>query len=367
VSPEPAPVSSSPGPLTWVGLAAAAVVAYLFRGLLLPVLLAAVLAYFLNPLVTWLQFHGIRRSAAVTGLFTGIGLGLILTGAVLVPRFRAEGAALVADLPEFAGRLEGTVGRAAGEVAATYPMVRRFLPPGMDQEGWLEATLLERSGPSSSLVSHAGLIVFVLVLVPPFTFFLLRDAGRLIGWLMDRLHPVHVETTVAVWCEIDRIIGRYIRGLALDGLVIGNLAGLGLWALGVPYPLLLGAFTALVNPIPYLGTILSVTVAALVSLGAGQPVGQLTWILALYLVIRLLDDAVVAVITIGGSVHLHPMLVIASIIAGEQSFGLIGMVVAVPLVTVLKETARLLLEHRRTLLRGRARPATATDLAHLVC
>ena len=233
-------------------------------------LLAAVLAYFLNPLVFWLQFQGIRRSVAVTGLFAAIGLALLLAGLVLVPRFRAEGTALVANLPAFAARLEQTIGRVAGELAAAYPMVRRFLPAGLDREGWLEASLLEGTGHASSLVGHAGLIVFVLVLIPPFTFFLLRDAGRLIGWLMDRLHPVHVETTVAVWCEIDRIIGRYIRGLALDGLVIGNLAALGLWALGVPYPLLLGAFTALVNPIPYLGTILSVTLAGLVALGDGQ-------------------------------------------------------------------------------------------------
>jgi predicted PurR-regulated permease PerM len=350
-----------------VGLAAGALVTYLFRGLILPFLLAAILAYFLNPLVAWLQAHGIRRSAAVTGLFAGVALTLLLAGLVLVPRFRAEGAALVANLPAFAARLEATVGRAAVELAEAYPLVHRFLPAGLDREGWLEASLLEGTGRASPLVGHAGLIVFVLVLIPPFTFFLLRDGGRLIVWLMDRLHPVHVETTVAVWCEIDRIIGRYIRGLALDGLVIGTLAGLGLWALGVPYPLLLGAFTALVNPIPYLGTILSVLVAGLVALGAGQGVGRLTWILVLYAVLRLLDDAVVAVVTIGGSVHLHPMLVIASIIAGEQSFGLIGMVVAVPLVTVLKETARLLLEHRRTLRHERARAPAAAGPVHLVC
>jgi predicted PurR-regulated permease PerM len=363
-----APPVVPPGVLAWaVGLVAALVLAYLFRGLVAPLVLAAVAAYFLNPLVAWLQAHGIRRSVAVTGLFAVIAAALLLAGLVLVPRARAEGTALVANLPELTARLEATLGRALEDVVRAYPVARRVVPRDLEREGWLEAVLVGQAGHASALLGHAGFLVLVLVLVPLFTFFLLRDAGRLLGWAMDRLHPVHVETTVAVWCEIDRIIGRYLRGLALDGLVIGALAGLGLWLLGVPYPLLLAGFTALVNPIPYLGTVLSVSAAGLVALGAGQGLGQLGWIVALYALVRLIDDAVVAVVTIGGSVHLHPMLVITSIVAGEQAFGLLGMVVAVPLVTVVKETARLLLEHRRTLTRARAPAPVAPDPVHFVC
>jgi predicted PurR-regulated permease PerM len=106
-----------------------------------------------------------------------------------------------------------------------------------------------------------------------------------------------------------------------------------------------------VNPLPYLGTILSVGVAAIVSIANAQPIGQIGWIVAVYVIIRILDDLVVATVTIGGSVHLHPMLVLVSILVGEHTFGLLGMVAAVPLVTILKESARLLLEHRRNLAR----------------
>jgi hypothetical protein len=105
-----------------------------------------------------------------------------------------------------------------------------------------------------------------------------------------------------------------------------------------PYPWLIGAFTALVNPLPYLGTVLSVGVAAIVSIANGQPFRQIGWIVAVYVIIRILDDLVVAAVTIGGSVHMHPMLVMVSILVGEQTLGLLGMVAAVPLVTVVKET-----------------------------
>jgi predicted PurR-regulated permease PerM len=67
----------------------------------------------------------------------------------------------------------------------------------------------------------------------------------------------------------------------------------------------------------------------------------------LYLAIKLLDDVVIQPATIGHSVHLHPLLLIASVIVGGHAFGLIGMIVAVPAVTVLQETTKLMLERRR--------------------
>jgi len=362
--PEPgsrsAPASgSAAGLLPWIlGAAAAASVGYLFRSLLLPALLGALLAYLLNPLVTWAQGFGIRRSIAVAGLFAGVGVIVVGSGILLVPRYRAEVMGLASSLPSLTATLESGVDRATVEIGAAYPGLKRFLPT-RKEEGWIEKFIEERVGGAADLAGHAGAIALDVILVPLFGFFLLRDGGRIIGFLIDRLHPAHIETSVAVWCEIDRIIGRYLRGLALEALVIGIMATIGLWTIGAPLPLLLGAFTALVNPLPYLGAILAVTTASVVSLAYGQSLVTVGWILALYLLIRVLDDVVVTAVTIGRSVHLHPMLVLASILAGENALGLLGMVIAVPLVTVGKESARLLLEHRRNLARSHF-PAAGT-------
>jgi len=120
--------------------------------------------------------------------------------------------------------------------------------------------------------------------------------------------------------------------------------------------------------VPYVGAVLSVVAAGIVSLAHAQGLGTVGWILLLFAVIRLLDDTVIAVLTIGRSVHLHPALIVASVIAGEQAIGLLGMVIAVPTVTVIKEIARLLIEHRRTLIRVHI-PATVrpSGVPHYVC
>jgi predicted PurR-regulated permease PerM len=342
-------------------------VGYLFRDVLLPALLGALLAYLLNPLVAWVQGFGIRRSVAAVGLFGGVGLIVVGSGVFLAPRYRAEAVGLASSLPSLTATLESGLGRATVEVGEAYPGLKRFLPR-QKEEGWLERFIEKRLGGAADLAGRAGGIVFPMILVPFFAFFLLRDSGRIIGFLIDRLHPAHIETSVTVCCEIDGIIGRYLRSLALDALVIGIMATIGLWAIGVPLPLLLGAFTALVNPLPYLGTIFAVTAAGAVSLAYGQGLGTIGWILALYVLIRLLDDVVVSVVTIGGSVRLHPMLMLASILAGENALGLLGMVIAVPVVTVVKESARLILEHRRSLARPPLPPAeTSVGIQHYVC
>jgi len=204
----------------------------------------------------------------------------------------------------------------------------------------------------AELFQHAGHLFLIAILVPFFAFFFLRDMHRIIALALNRLPPQHVETSVAVWRELNGAIGRYIRGVALDGLAVAILAALGLWAVGIPYPLLLGAFAGLANVVPFVGPLLSASAAALVVvLTPGQGLGGILRVVLLFLVIKVVDDTVIQPFAIGRSVHLHPALLLGSVVVGNHALGILGMIVAVPLATVLQETTRLLLEHRRVLAR----------------
>ena len=154
-------------------------------------------------------------------------------------------------LPALARQIDVGLDAAVRELAESAPAVRRLLPEGGN---WVQRFVLNRGpGEPADLFEHVGHLFLLAILVPFFAFFLLRDMHRLIAAAMDRLPPQHVETSVAVWRELNGVIGRYIRGLVLDGLVVGALAALGLWAAGVPYPLLLGAFAGLANVVPVRG------------------------------------------------------------------------------------------------------------------
>ncbi len=342
------PFIPPPSSIIWaVGIAIMVLILYVSRGLVLLLILSAGLAYLINPLVKMAESVAIKRGVAVTALFLGIGASLIVTAYFLVPRLRAEVTALSSGSPSFTERLDEAIDAVQEEIMAEYPTARRLFPAREARYDRLNAFISQQTSNLPGLVSHLATIALGAVLIPFFSYFLLRDNQKIIQFLMHRLPAPQIETSVAVWCEIDRIIGRYLRGLAMDGLVIGTAAALGLWALGVNYPLLLGAFSGLANAVPYLGPILGGGMAMLIALIQFKSLAPLGNVLILYLFIKLLDDVVIQAATIGRSVHLHPILLLASVTTGGHAFGLIGMILAVPAVTVLQEVGKLLLERRR--------------------
>jgi predicted PurR-regulated permease PerM len=135
--------------------------------------------------------------------------------------------------------------------------------------------------------------------------------------------------------------------LAIEGIVVGVLAGLGLAILGVNYPLLLGVVTGLANVVPYLGPIIGGTAAILVALVQFKSLAVVTQVAILYLFVKFLDLVAIQPLAVGKRNDLHPVLLIASIIVGGHALGIIGMVIAVPTITILQRIAKLLFERRR--------------------
>ena len=338
-----------------VTIAGVAALVWLARGLALPVFLAMAFAYLLSPIVAWADARAIRRSVAVGALFAVIIAGLLAAGLLLGPRMVTEASALVDRLPALASQIDTRLDGAVRELVEAAPVFRRVLHEG---GGWANRFVLDRAPRDpSDLFEHAGHLFLLAILVPFFAFFLLRDLPRIVTAAMDRLPPQHVETSVAVWRELNGVIGRYIRGVVLDGLVVGVLAALGLWALRVPYPLLLGAFAGVANVVPFIGPLLSAAAAGfVVLLPPGQGLAGIGRVALVFMTIKVLDDTVIQPLTIARSVHLHPALLLGSVVVGNHTLGVLGMIVAVPVATVLQETARLLLEHRRVLARRSLRP-----------
>ena len=343
---------------SWVvTIAGVAALAWLARGLALPVFLALIFAYLLSPIVARADALAVRRSVAVGALFAVLIALLLGAGLLLGPRMATELSALADRLPALAIRLDTSLDGAVRELVETAPVFRRVLPEG---GGWIHRFVLDRPpGDPSEFFEHAGHLFLLVILVPFFAFFFLRDMPRVVTAAMNRLPPQHVETSVAVWRELNGVIGRYIRGVVLDGLVVAVLAALGLWALRVPYPLLLGAFAGIANVVPFVGPLLSAAAASLVVLlTPGQGLAGVVRVMVLFLAIKVLDDTVIQPLTIGRSVHLHPALLLGSVVVGNHALGVLGMIIAVPVATVLQETARLLLEHRRVLARRSLRSDT---------
>ena len=328
-------------------IAVVALLVYVSQDFVLLLLLSATLAYLINPIVKIAESAMIRRTVAVTAIYLGIGVAFLITAYFVFPHLRAEVNTLSRNLPSFSQRFDEAVDAIQSEIIAKYPAADSLSTTREVRYERLNAFIEQQVADVPLLLTHVASIVLAAVLIPFFSYFFLRDSRRIIGFVLDRLPPGHIETTVAVWCEIDRTVGRYLRGLAIEGITVGVFAALGLAILGVNYPLLLGVVTGLANVVPYLGPIIGGTAAILVALVQFQSLSVIAQVAILYLSLKLLDLLAIQPLAVGKGNDLHPVLLIASIIVGGHALGIIGMVIAVPTITILQRIAKLLLERRR--------------------
>ncbi len=330
-----------------VALSLAAAVVYLARGLILLLLASATVAYLLNPIVKIAESVLIKRQVAVTVIYLILGLGILGGGYFLYPRLSAEIETLTSGLPFLGEQLDQAIDAVQNQIVERHPAAKRFFTTREIRYKRLNAWIEEQTKDLPALVGHLASTILATVLIPFFSYFFLRDSRNLIQHLLDRVPAAYIETSVAIWREIDVIVGVYLRGLALEGLTLGILAASGLWLLGVNYPLLLGALCGIASVVPYLGPILGGGGALLVGLIQFKNAGALGSILVLFVCLKLLDVLIIQPLAIGRGKELHPVLLIGSILVGGQALGIVGMIIAVPMVTIVQRIARLLFDRQR--------------------
>lgn len=179
--------------------------------------------------------------------------------------------------------------------------------------------------------------------------YLLADVGTIRRAFLN-LPPARYRTDAgALWDAFSDSISRYLIGVIFIATVQGGLATVALWALGVPYFLLLGAWVAITSVIPYLGAYLGAIPAVLVALTISPITAVLT--LLIYVILRELESEILTPRVQGRVVHMHPIIIFLAVIWAGQAYGLLGVVAAVPALVVI----RVLLDFFRA--RLRVRPA----------
>jgi predicted PurR-regulated permease PerM len=337
-----------PASIIWIfGIVLVASLIYVSRDFVLILLLSATLAYLLNPIVKIAEGALIKRHIAVTVVYFTIAAAFLGAGYFFYPRLAAEIETLTSNLPSFGERLNEAIDAVQSEIVSQHPAAATVFATREVRYQTLNSFLEQQTKDLPLIVGQLASIILASVLIPFFAYFFLRDSRHTVQFFFERVPTHYIETSVAIWREIDRIVGRYLRGVALEGLALGTLAAIGLWLLGVNYPLLLGAFSGIASLVPYLGPILGGGSAVMVALVQFKSLAPIAKVVALYLGLKLLDIFAIQPLAVGQEKELHPMLLIGSIIVGGHALGIVGMIVAVPAITIIQRVARLLYERRR--------------------
>lgn len=132
------------------------------------------------------------------------------------------------------------------------------------------------------------------------------------------------------------IFFKYISSQLLDAILVGVLTSIAMSIMGVKYAVLLGFMIGLFNLIPYFGAIIAVIIAALITMLTGG-VGQAVWMVIIVTILQQIDANIINPKIIGGTLKISPLLVIFAVTVGGAYFNVIGMFLAVPVATVLRE------------------------------
>jgi predicted PurR-regulated permease PerM len=358
------PLRTRPGIQAAIGIAVALTLLWglkLYGGLLGPFLLALAVAYLLAPLVGALERRRVSRGLGIVVVALPPFAALILLIVVAGPQLWNQAVTLVNALPRFATtlleflsglriRIEALAFLTDTQRTWVHDLNAQELATLLQQNA--DAILAEFAQWGLAFVRQLGTVVGFLgylVVTPVVAFYLLRDWQALLGFLEDLIPPARRPPVAAFLDEYDSSLGRFFRGQLTEATLVGILTGAGLAVLGVPSALLLGVIAGFCNVIPYIGVAISIVPALIVALTMDSPVGGLVRVGVVFLVVQFIDGSVTGPKIVGGSVGLHPVVIMLALAFGGAVLGFAGLLLAIPLAVLIKMLGvRLLRRYRES-------------------
>lgn len=309
---------------------------YALGDVLTTFIVAAVLAYVLNPLVEWLQLKRIRRAPASMIIMAFALLVLLSLVLIIVPMLLNQFNNLAERLPQIVGFVQNKLLPWLNSVSGDYIQI--------DQESiiaWLQShtdelsntlkewipTLMRQSGNVISGVSN-------LVLLPLLLYYFLLDWKRWSSGISKLVPRRFIETYTRISGNMDEVLGEFLRGQLMVMMIMGLVYGLGLMLVGLDSGFAIGMIAGILVFIPYLGAftgLLLATVAALLQYGSWQ---GLLMVWAVFGVGQFLESFFITPKIVGDRIGLSPFWVIFSLMAFGQLMGFVGMLAGLPLAAV---------------------------------
>ncbi len=328
----------------WVAaLAFLGLLLWLFNGVILPFAAAFVIAYLLDPLAVHLQRLGLNRLAATLLILFGFVVVLVLGLVLIVPVLTHQFAAFIQALPTLLNKLQGLISGATSKLSSQYaqPLLNKLGFHGAGMPG-ISASVGDIAGQAAgwfagalnSLVSHGAALISLmslLVVTPVVAFYMLLDYHRMIAAVDGLIPPRYRGVVHQLAHQIDKTMSGFLRGQSLVCLFLGLWYGLGLSIVGVNFGLLIGITGGFLSFIPYVGSMVVLIAAAIISLVQGWPHwGLFAAAIGVVFVGQFLEGNVISPKLVGDNVGLHPVWLMFALLAFGSLFGFTGLIVAVP-------------------------------------
>jgi predicted PurR-regulated permease PerM len=307
------------------------------------VFLTFIVAYILNPLVTRLAKRRFLNRLSATAL-TFIGLALVLAAILffIIPDVIAEFGAFMKRLPELTDKLEATAipwveDNFQVTVPRTWSAVLDQAKASADQSGkGLFAPATELAKMLFGTTFQALFTIVGLLMFPVFVFFLTKDFPRIVE-AVDGMIPVRYRPQIRhIAVEVDKSLSAFLHGQFTVMIILGTLYSIGYSIVGIPVAIGVGLLTGLLCFIPYAGAASGFVLALVLAILSMEGPYSILGVAIVFGSVQILDSVLITPRILGGKLGLRPLWIIVALMAGGELFGFLGILLAVPMLAVMK-------------------------------
>jgi len=286
-------------------------------------LIAIVISLGLEPLISFLERKRVNRllGALIVFLLTFFLIGLVFY--LIIP-------SLIVDISGFIEHFNKIIVSTFG-IGLPQNIVKNFSLSFDKAFSFLSAVNVSITGALTSVINKAVLILATLMI----SFYLTIEKGGTEKLLRVILPDIYEKSTLDIFNAFRIKIRRWFAAQLGLSLVIGVIVSIGLWLLGVRYPLILGIIAALFELVPVIGPILSGVIAFLVASTDSLSLGL--YALLFFFIVQQIENHILVPIVMGKTVGVHPVIVIISLLAGAQIAGFVGIILSVPAAVIAQE------------------------------
>jgi len=312
----------------------------------MPVLYSVILAYLLNPLINTLEKKGISRGWSIIGIYLVIATSIFLISISLFPKIAQEFENLIKVLPSYFNKayvfLNGIYekySKSMDNLPIEFQTIDEVVKENLNE---IQLTLITYIKSIANTIINMFSRIFTFVIIPIFTFYFLKDKEYFRRKIYLTIPKAYRCDVGRIAREIDIVLGKFIRGQLIIATFIGSATAIALLILGIDFAFIIGLIAGIADVIPYFGPIIGIIPALIFAL-LDKPIKAI-WVIIAFVIIQQIESNILAPKIVGDSVGLHPIIVIIALLIGGSFFGIIGMLLAVPVAAIIKITSAFIIE-----------------------
>lgn len=301
---------------------------------LVPIFIGIIICWISMPLSNKLKKIGVKKNiAAFISLIIIFGI-IILVFAMIVPIFISELSNFIKDIPNIYNSVVEKINPILTDRLNMQNGIQSFQE--LFSSDMIQNNLQEILNYSITTFQSIINILITVITTVVVSFFMVKDMDKFKdSFIIFFSRNSKNSKKYKMLMEMDHVVMSYVKGTIIDSIIVGILTAVVCMILGLNYAIVFGILIAILNLIPYIGAIISELIVSLYALTVGGPVYAVITFVCLF-VVQLIDANILQPNIIAKSVNLHPVIVVAGLIVFNLLFGVFGMIIAMPVLAVIK-------------------------------